>query len=95
LQGQFDINEDDTVTAVAVDEYGFQLFVYTLNHMLYVYKADNSEFKIIKKVTEHFFEEMTFAENGVFIVAMEYVQELAAVVMAFSNGEIHLFEMET
>jgi len=64
------------------------VFVYTLNHYLYVYKAENNEFKKLHKVAENFFEEMTFAENGVFIVAMEYVQELASAVMAFSNGEI-------
>ena len=63
--------------------------------MLYVYKSDSSEFKTINKVTEHFFEELTFDENGVFIIAIEYVQELAAAVMSFSNGQIHLFEMET
>jgi elongator complex protein 1 len=31
----------------------------------------------------------------VLIVSLEYVQELAAVVMAFSNGEIHFYEMES
>jgi tricorn protease-like protein len=31
----------------------------------------------------------------VFIVSIEYVQELQAVVLAFSNGEICFYEMET
>ena len=30
-----------------------------------------------------------------FIVSLEYVQELASAVMAFSNGEIHFYEVET
>ena len=30
-----------------------------------------------------------------YIVSIEYIQEIAAAVMAFSNGEIHLYEVET
>ena len=36
---------EDTVTAVCIDEYGNQVFVYTMNHSLYAYQADTNEFK--------------------------------------------------
>lgn len=35
------------------------------------------------------------SEGHVMIVSMEYVQELQSVVLAFSNGEIYLYSLET
>ena len=86
---------DDTVTSVAIDEYGTQIFVYTLNHKLIVYKANDSNFTSPVKIAEHIFDQFIQSEIGVFIVNMEYVQELASVVMAFNTGEIHFYEMES
>ena len=37
--GQFDkVGADDTVASACLDEFGHLIFVYTLNHHLYVYK---------------------------------------------------------
>ena len=88
---------EDTVATACIDEFGHFLFVYTIGHSLYVYKfnperpSDNLQF-VAQEKFNHFFEG---EDNGVFIVSVEYVQEISAAVLAFSNGEIYLYENES
>lgn len=90
-------DSEDTVATACIDEFGHLLFVYTIGHSLHVYKfnperpSENVQFIATQKF-DHYFEG---EENGVFIVAIDYVQEISAAVLSFNNGEIYLYENET
>ena len=72
------------------------MFVYTAGHHLYVYKYNADKPSTDLQFLAHSeFEDLQADESGVFIVSMEYVQELQAVVLAFNNGEIYFFEPGT
>jgi hypothetical protein len=70
FSGKFTIDSEETVTSVCLDEYGHLLFVYTLNHVLLVFKYQNDcpsvDLKMIVK------EEFPM-EDGVFCGTMDYI----------------------
>ena len=64
-----ELDPSNTVTAVCLDEFGQQLFAYTLNHRLLVFKYRNP--RDLEYSGEYTFEE--FQDNGVLIVSLEYI----------------------
>lgn len=85
------MEEDDMVSAVCFDEFSHLLFVYTQNHNVVVYKYDpdapSTNLKLVSKdcLADRF-------ESEDFIVSMDYVQELEGAVLAYSNGELYIFQ---
>ena len=79
-----------TVAAACLDEFGHQLFVYTMEHCIYVYKYDPDSPSEIQFLHQAQLDQ----EDGVFNVSLEYVQELQAAVIALSNGEIYIYDKE-
>lgn len=51
-----EIGQDDTITAVCIDEYGHLLFVYTMNHHLYIFKLDSMDLNSVSFVSKYTFK---------------------------------------
>lgn len=87
-----DLEAGDSVNFTCLDEFGGRFFVYTASHHLLVYRTKGSQGQRLSLEHKYTFSELQ--GNGVLIVSLEYVQELAAAVMAFNNGEIYFYEVE-
>ena len=86
---------DDTVATACLDEFGHLLFLYTIGHDLHVYRFNPESPSVsLQHLVTKTITEVKDDPDGAFIVSMEYVQELEAAVLAFSNGDIYLFDVQ-
>lgn len=86
---------DDTVATACIDEFGHLIFFYTMMHDLHVYRFDPEAPSVgLKHVASQTFTEAKDDPDGAFIISLEFVQELESAVLAFSNGEIYLYDLQ-
>lgn len=96
------LSGSDTVASACMDEFGHLLFLYTMEHDVHVFRLSPEspsaapQHVSTKSVADLLDQDDTEDDLGpVRLVAIEYVQEMEGVVMAYSSGQICLYEVGT
>lgn len=85
--------KNDTIASACFDEFGHLIFIYTNKHQIHAFRYNPDSPSInIKHLSSQELDQVKDDPNGpVNLVSLDYVQELAAAVLVFTNGEIYLY----